>query len=184
MSTPGATISGLISRSWPIRGPRELNTAASSCLSTAPTVSALVAAPGVLIVPSSGPAFPAATTNSVPVSSVSRSTAWLSGSVPSVEVGEPRLMFTTSAPLCAAHSMPAMIWSKEPLPPASSTLPISNAAPGATPVPSPRVEPSPVPATVDATWVPCPLSSMAPSEVPVKSCTPLTCSARSGCSGS
>ena len=116
MSTPGAAISGLISRSSPIRGPLELNQAAASCLSTAPTVSALVAAPGAETVPSSGPALPAATTNRVPVSSVSRSTSWLSGSVPSVAYGVPRLMLTTSAPLCAAHSMPAMIWSKEPLP--------------------------------------------------------------------
>ena len=61
---------------------------------------------------------------------------------------------------------------------------MSSPAPGATPVPSPRLEPAPVPATVSATWVPWPLSSTAASEVPVKSCAPLTWPSRSGCVGS
>ena len=106
MSTPGAVMSGFTARS-PTRGPRLENGANASSRSTAPTVSALVALPGepTVLAPFS-PELPADTTNSVPVSSVSAFTAWLSGSVPSVG-SPPRLMLTTSAPDRAAHSIPA-----------------------------------------------------------------------------
>ena len=106
MSTPGAVISGLRPAS-PSRGPRLEKSARPSLRSTAPTVSADAAAPGVPTV-SSWPSLPAATTNSVPVCAVMSLTAWLSGSVPSV-ASPPRLMLTTFAPSAAAHSIPAMI---------------------------------------------------------------------------
>ncbi len=99
-------------------------------------------------------------TNRAPVCSVSVSTATLSGSVPSV-APPPRLMLMMSAPLSwAAHSIPASTCDSEPLPRLSSTLPISSSAPGATPLRRP-FEPAPVPATVAATWVPWPCSSLA-----------------------
>ena len=105
MSTPGAVISGF--RAPSTRGPWLEKPATVSEESTAPTVSASVAAPGAPMVPGA-PELPAATTNSAPVWALSRSTAWLSGSVPSDDPSSPRLMLTTLA--CwstAAHSMPA-----------------------------------------------------------------------------
>ena len=80
----------------PVSGPVLEKPARSSCLSTAPTVSADAAAPGVEIV--SGPALPAAITKSVPYCSESASTASDIGSLPSDGVESPRLMLTTSAP--------------------------------------------------------------------------------------
>ncbi len=80
MSTPGAEMSGLIAAD-PASGPVLENHASSSCLSTAPTVNADAAAPGAEIV--SGPALPAAITNSEPYSSESESTACDIGSLPS-----------------------------------------------------------------------------------------------------
>ena len=56
-----------------------------------------------------GPVLPAATTNNAPVCAVRRLAASDIGSVPSVWPPPPTLMLTTSAPLVAAHSMPAMI---------------------------------------------------------------------------
>ena len=104
MSTPGATRSGLRAP-VPVRGPVLEKLARLSCLSTAPTVSAEAAAPGVEIV--SGPALPAAITKSAPDCSDSASTASDIGSVPSDGIESPRLMLTTSAPWPTAHSMPA-----------------------------------------------------------------------------
>ncbi len=53
----------------------------------------------------------------------------------------------------AAHSMPAMIHDSWPLPSELSTLPTASRAPKATPRSCPS-EALPVPATVEATWVP------------------------------
>ncbi len=95
-----------------------------------------------------------------PVSALSRLTAWLSGSVPSLGWLEPRLMLMTVASASwAAHSMPARIQDSCPLPLSLSTLPMASWAPGATPFSRPS-EAAPVPATVDATWVPCPARSV------------------------
>ena len=91
-----------------------------SCLSTAPTVSAVLAVPGDATL-TGEPALPAATTNSVPVSAVSASISWLSGSVPSVG-SAPRLMLTTRAPLCAAQSMPAITHESRPEPSSASAM--------------------------------------------------------------
>lgn len=141
MSTPGAVRSGLTALS-PTRGPRLENSASWSTPLpgpfTAPTVSAASAAPGAPMLYASGPELPAAMTNSAPVSSLSRLTAWLSGSVPSVG-SPPRLMLTIFA--CwsrAAHSMPARIQESWPLPSLFRTLPMCSEAPGATPSPCRR----------------------------------------------
>ena len=113
-----------------------------------------MAAPGVSTVWPPGPELPAATTNRVRYWLVSRVTAWLIGSVPSV--GQPpRLMFTTLARCLAAHSIPAMIPDSLPKPESSSTLPLSRLALKATPLRWPD-ERAPVPATIEATWVPWP----------------------------
>jgi hypothetical protein len=173
MSTPGATISGFTPAS-PRRGPRLEKLASAPVLVEAPTVSADAAAPGEPTDSAVGPELPAATTNSAPVSAVNRSTAWLSGSLPSLASGDPRLMLTTRARL-AAHSMPAMIQEVCPEPESSSTLPDSSVAPGATP----RYF-GPTPATVLATWVPWPLWSPT-SGVVVKLTDSATRPARSGC---
>jgi hypothetical protein len=82
ISTPGAVTSGLIAWSS-ARGPRLENGATSSASSTAPTVSAELAAPGVDTVPYR-PSLPAATTKSVPCRALSVSRATEAGSVPSV----------------------------------------------------------------------------------------------------
>src|SRR5690606_21200931 len=115
ISTPGAVTSGLTAWS-PARGPRLENQGTSSPSSTAPTVRAAAAAPGgVTVLGPLPPSLPAATTKSVPYRSLSRSTASENGSVPSVYRSDsPRLMFTTSAPCAAAHSMPAMIHDDSP----------------------------------------------------------------------
>ena len=85
---------------------------------------------------------------------MSRVTAWLIGSLPSV--GQPpRLMLTTRARCRAAHSIPAMIPDSLPKPKSSSTLPLSRLASKATPLRSPP-DRAPVPATIEATWVPWP----------------------------
>ncbi len=129
---------------------------------------------------SDGPELPAATTNSAPVSAVSLFTACDMGSVPSLGNGSPRLMLITSAPLFAAHSMPAMIPDSLPPPESSSTLPFSSFASGATPWYFPP-DFAPLPVMIDATCVPCPKWSSAPVSLPVKSRAPATASARSGC---
>jgi hypothetical protein len=161
MSTPGAVMSGFMAKS-PKRGPRLEKSASRSWTSTAPTVRAEVAAPGVSTVCSSGPELPAATTNRVRWLAVSRSTAWLTGSLPSV--GQPpRLMLTTRARWLAAHSMPAITPDSLPKPKSSRTLPLSRSAPNATPLRWPAAL-APVPATVEATWVPCPSRSVVVSD--------------------
>ncbi len=110
MFTPGAVISGLIAKSSLRRGPRLENEAILSAESTAPTVSAEVAAPGAAMVYRPGPELPAATTNSVPYWAVSSLAAWLSGSVPSVGLWLPRLMLTTrTCSVAACHCIAAMI---------------------------------------------------------------------------
>src|SRR5207248_2630675 len=179
MFTPGATISGFAAPS-PSRGPRLEKSASRSCLSTAPTVSALDAAPGDSML-TAVPSLPAATTNSLPVCAVSASRSRLTGSVPSVG-WLPRLMLTTLAPLVAAHSIPAMIQESSPLPSSVSTLPTISFAPGATPRYFPP-EAAPDPVMMDATWVPCPWPS---TVVPlsVKSLDAATFPWRSGWSGS
>jgi len=95
MSTPGAEMSGLSAPVF-VSGPVLENDAKASCLSTAPTVSAEAAAPGVEI--DSGPALPAAITKRVPYSAESASTACDIGSLPSDGATSPRLMLTISAP--------------------------------------------------------------------------------------
>ncbi len=105
MSTPGAVTSGLTAPSAMI-GPLLENSASLSCLSTAPTVSASGASPG-LPTQESQPSLPAAITKSVPYWRVRVETASVSGPPAS---GLPRLMLTTSARFSpAAHSMPSMI---------------------------------------------------------------------------
>jgi hypothetical protein len=64
--TRGAVTSGLTAPSSE-RGPRLENEASESSRSTAPTVGAASAAPGVPTVDAPGPALPAATTKSAPV---------------------------------------------------------------------------------------------------------------------
>ena len=92
-------------------------------------------------------------TNRAPVSALSVFTAWLIGSLPSVGPA-PRLMLIDLGVLVpAAHSMPARIQESWPLPSSARTLPMCRAAPGATPFSLPP-EAAPVPAMVDATWVP------------------------------
>ncbi len=92
MSTPGADISGFTAIC--AVGPLELKDASSPAPSTAPTVIALSARPGVLTVPMDGPEFPAATTTVTPAA-VARSTAWHTGS--STSPSPPRLMLMMSA---------------------------------------------------------------------------------------
>lgn len=95
-------------------------------------------------------------TKSAPVSALNWFTAWLSGSSWVCSSVVPRLMLTTLAcSVSAAHSMPAMIPDVAPDPVLSSTLPISRSASGATPRSLPS-EAAPVPATVEAVWVPWP----------------------------
>jgi hypothetical protein len=176
MFTPGAVMSGFRAKS-PIRGPRPEKPASTFCLSTAPTVMASLAAPGLVIVCVEGPKLPAAIVNRTPSSCVSWFTAWETGSVPSV-IPACRLIEITSAPLVAAHCMPAMTHDSWPLPVLSSTLPFISSAPGATPLRRP-FEAAPLPTTVSATCVPCPLPSDAvASGVKFASATTLPC--RSG----
>ncbi len=108
MSTPGAVMSGLMALSA-IRGPRLENGAIASAASTAPTVSAASAEPGLPRVVSPGPEFPAAITNSAPLDADRASTACSIGSVPGLSDGAPRLMLTMSAPWSTAHRMPSRI---------------------------------------------------------------------------
>lgn len=179
MSTPGAVISGL-SPSSTKRGPRLEKSASWSLRSTAPTVRAASAAPGVPTVKLSGPLLPAAMTKRAPVSALSSSTATLIGSVPSVG-SPPRLMLMTLALRSrAAHSMPAMIQESWPEPLLSRTLPISSSAPGATPFSTPP-DAAPVPAIVEATCVPCPCRSVT-SSPGTKLWLASTLPTRSGCS--
>jgi hypothetical protein len=126
-------------------------------LSVAPTVSAAVAAPG-LPTDASPLLFPAAMTNSAPVSALSASTAWSAGSLPSLARPSPRLRLITFAPFRAAHSIPAITWDIAPWPELFRTLPIISEAAGATPLNLPS-EAAPEPATIEATCVPCPLPS-------------------------
>ncbi len=105
MATPGAVRSGL-SAPVPVSGPTLENQASWSCLSTAPTVSALAAVPGVPMVV---PLLPAAMTKRVSCCAERASTARVIGSRPSVRDESPRLMLMMSAPDSAAHCMPAMI---------------------------------------------------------------------------
>jgi hypothetical protein len=87
-------------------------------------------------------------------------------------------MLMIFAPWVAAHCMPSMIQESLPKPSSLSTLPTISFAPGATP----RSEPpdaAPVPAIVEAVWVPCPLPSWVDSPG-TKLFESLTCVARSG----
>jgi hypothetical protein len=180
ISTPGAVRSGF-TRHVPSVGPCEEKYAVCPDAVAAPTVSALAAIPGVpmLLVP--GPALPAATTNSVPVSAASRSSACAVGSSP-LPASAPRLRFTTSAPCAAAHSMPSITHDSCPNPSAPSTLPDSRRAPCATPLRAPPAA-APVPPITDATWVPCPLPSAAVGSSVKLACT-ATLPRRSGWSTS
>lgn len=81
MSTPGAAMSGFMPPEW-ASGPVLEKDASRSCLSVAATVSAAAAAPGAEML--SGPALPAAMTNSVPYCAESASTICDIGSLPSV----------------------------------------------------------------------------------------------------
>ncbi len=150
MSTPGPVMSGL---GVPSRfGPRLEKSAIRSCLSTAPTVSAVGALPGDQIVRRPSPELPAATTNrALPES---RAMAASIGSTPGVS-GEPRLMLTTCAPWSTAHCMPATMPEMSPKLSSPRTLPSSSFASGATPLLRPP-DFAPLPAMVEATCVPCP----------------------------
>ncbi|MDQ0894335.1 hypothetical protein QFZ26_001890 [Agromyces ramosus] len=158
MPTPGAVISGF--STWvPATGPRLEKSAVVSSRSTAPTVSAAGAHPGVDTVLSAGPSLPAAITKRLSLVSESDWVAMAIGSThPSTGPVLPRLMDTTSAPCATAHSMPAMIPEVDPEPPSVSTLPTSRSARGATPWFAPSLA-RPDPPTVDATCVPWPLPS-------------------------
>ena len=80
------------------------------------------------------PSLPADTTNSAPVSSLSASIAWLTGSVPS-DGPLLRLMLITSASCSiAAHSMPAITHDSAPSPNSLSTRALTSSASYATPV--------------------------------------------------
>ena len=92
--------------------------------------------------------------------------------------GPPRLMLTTVAPCSAAHCMPARIHDSAQ-PNSTHTLPSSSCAPGATPVYRP-LEAAPVPAMVEATWVPWPTRSRSSSSPSVKLRRRGTWPARSG----
>jgi len=80
-----------------------------NCLQLKQMLSDCAAAAGLPMLCSPGPELPAEMTNSAPVSAVIRLTADDIGSVPSLGHGLPRLMLMTSAPVAAAHSIPAMI---------------------------------------------------------------------------
>ena len=171
---PGAVRSGLSAPS--IRGPRLEKDANRSVRSTAPTVSAESALPGDQI-DRSTPALPAEITNRVPNWAVRFSTACSTGSNPAVS-NPPRLMLMTSAPCSAAHCMPARI-DDSGQPSRTHTLPSSSCAPGATPRYWPP-EAAPLPAMVDATWVPCPMKSPSCSRPSVKFSDPMIRPDRSG----
>lgn len=155
MPVPGAEISGLRAASLR-RGPRHEPGFIEPSRCRFPTASASSAAAGEVTLDGElSKQLPAATTKSVPVSRLIRLTACDRSSVPSVGSRLPRLMLITEAPCAAAHSIPAMMPEKEPLPESSSTLPFSRVASGATPLYLPP-EAAPVPAVMLATWVPCP----------------------------
>jgi hypothetical protein len=180
MSVPGAPMSGLIAKSVN-RGPRDEPSAIASAFVRLATASAASAAAGLDTLRRE-PELPAATTNSAPVSAVSRFTACDSGSEPS-DCSPPRLMLTTRAPTSReAHSMPAMT-SLSRQPPWSHTLPTARLACLATPVYLPP-DAVPRPAAIDATCVPWPSVSRTPAGEPVKSFDALTAPARSGCPAS
>ena len=124
--------------------------------STEPMVSALTAAPGDPTV-SGAVELPAATTKSASVSAEIVFSASDITSVPSEPCRVPRLIEMMSA-RWAAHSIAAMIHESWPEPAVSSTLPTSRFAPSATPRCVPPLA-APVPAIVEATCVPWPLTS-------------------------
>ena len=149
MLTPGAAMSGFTARS-PTRGPRLEKLASWSFRSTAATVSALSAVPGVPRLDADGPSLPDEITNSLPVSLVSSLTVCSTGSTPGVS-GEPRLMLMTRAGvLRAAHSMPAITHDHWPVPSSPRTLPTTTLASLATPLYFPA-EADPRPAMIDDT---------------------------------
>src|SRR5262245_10875164 len=132
MLTPGAAISGLVRWLTPT-GPRLEKYAVASVESTAPTVRADVAQPGLETVFWPDPMLPAAMTNRLLLEEDSLLTACAIGSSQVVAgVGAPRLIEMTSALLSTAHCMPAMMSESYPAPESPSTLPISRLAPGAT----------------------------------------------------
>ncbi len=159
-SLPGPVTSGF---SAPDResGPWLVNhDSAPDGSSTEPTVNASCADPGAPIV-SAAPALPAATTKRAPVCSAIRSSDSAMRSLPSDGTGDPRLIDTIGA-FWPAHSIASMIHESWPQPLASSTFPTSSCAPSATPRWVPSLA-APVPAIVEATWVPWPLGSAATS---------------------
>lgn len=162
MSTPGAVTSGLTAPPL-IRGPVLEKSASLSARSTAPTVKASSALPGEPI--EFGPELPAATAKRTPFSAVTLLTCASSGSISEVS-SRPRLRLTMSAPWATAQSIPAMIPESEPPPSSSRTLALMTPAFGATPLCVP-FDPAPLPAAVEATWVPWPSRSAA-SGAPLK----------------
>ena len=152
-------MSGLSASSF-MRGPALEKSASWSELSTAPTVSAASAAPGAPMVDGSGPLLPAAMTKSAPVSA----RQLVDGLAQRVVLGVPGADAQAHADhlgalVRAAHSMPAMIPESLPAAVVVEDLADHRSAPGATPFSLPP-EAAPVPAMVEATWVPCPLRSM------------------------
>ncbi|CAM5395543.1 hypothetical protein SMICM304S_01503 [Streptomyces microflavus] len=126
--------------------------------------------------PAQGPLLPAAIANRTPFSAETLLT-WASiGSIPGVS-GPPRLMLMTSAPWATAQSTPAMMPESSPTPRSSRTLALISWAPGATPLN--RASFAPVPAAMEATWVPCPTRSRASGE-PLKFRSATTRPVRSG----
>jgi hypothetical protein len=163
-----------LSAASPARGPRLENGASASLSSIAPTVSAASALPGEPTV-RSAPALPAETTNSAPNSAVRSCTACSIGSTSGVSAS-PRLMLTTSACWSAtAHRMPSMM-AESGQPNRSHTLAAITVASGATPL----YRPTPLPAMVAATCVPCPTWSRSSLPSTNVRCA-LTRPARSGC---
>ncbi len=126
---------------------------------TAPTVIAPAATPGALIVPGPSPLLPAATTTTSPPATAA-STALLTASDPSVP-SLPSERESTSTPGCSWHHWTeAATLLSDPEPELFSTFAAYRSAAGATPPNvAADVPPTPSPAAMAATWVPCPWSS-------------------------
>ncbi len=135
-------------------GPRELNEAMTSFLSTAPTVITLGSSPGQATDLAPGPLLPAAMTQVTPALMAASRASSLACEC----VLLPSDMEMTWAPFWTAHWMPLMMLLFWPEPSLPSTLATIRLASGATPLYWP-LEAAPVPAMVLDTWVPWPWSS-------------------------
>ena len=125
---------------------------------------ACTADPGDWIVPGRSPLLPAAATTILPLFSTAASTACESPSSPSDGTSDPRLKeITSTLGRSAHHWIPRTPSESSPLPVESRTLAADSSASGATPCIRPAIGPGPTPspAAIEATWVPCPMSSYA-----------------------